>query len=80
MTRTQVYLPDDTHTQLLQLSQMSKVSFSQLLREGADMVIKSKTGGLTPTQTFLRALLSFPDSKRKRLSKSAAELVRDERA
>lgn len=79
MTRTQIYLPDDTHAQLVQLAQTGNGSLSQLIREGAEMVIKAKTGGLTPTQRFIKAILSFPDAKRIKLSKSAVELVRDER-
>jgi len=79
MIRTQVYLPDDTHAQLLHLAHTDNTSLSRLIREGADMVIKAKTGGLTPSQKFIKAILSFPDSKRVKLSKSAVELIRDER-
>ncbi|TSC85823.1 MAG: hypothetical protein G01um101416_775 [Microgenomates group bacterium Gr01-1014_16] len=79
MTRTQIYLPDDTHAQLLQIAQTGDQSLSQLIREGADMIIKAKSEGLTPTQKFVKAILSFPDSKRVKLSKSAVELIRDER-
>ena len=79
MTRTQIYLPDDTHAQLLQIAQTGDQSLSQLIREGADMVIKAKTGGLTPSQRFIKSILSYPDSNRVKLSKSAVKLVREQR-
>lgn len=80
MTRTQIYLPDDTHAQLLQIAQTDNSTLSRLIREGADMVIKTKSKtSLTPTQKLLKALLAFPDSKRIKLPKSSVELVREER-
>ena len=79
MTRTQIYLPDDTHAQLLQIAQTGDQSLSQLIREGADLVIKSKTGGLTPSQKFIKSILAYPDSNRVKLSKSSVELVREQR-
>lgn len=79
MTRTQIYLPDDTHAQLLQIAQADNSSLSRLIREGANMVIKSKSGGLTSTQKFIKAILSYPDSNRVKLSKSAVELIREQR-
>lgn len=43
MIRTQVYLPDDIHRDLMLLSKREGTNFSTLLREGAKIIIKEKT-------------------------------------
>lgn len=45
MTRTQIYLPVETHASLLRLAEIEKVSLSELIRKGADLVIKTKQKG-----------------------------------
>lgn len=42
MIRTQVYIPDDLHRELMLLAQTSGQNFSTLIREGAKEVIKKK--------------------------------------
>lgn len=36
ITRTQIYLPQETHASLLQLAEMEKVSLSELIRKQRD--------------------------------------------
>lgn len=43
MIRTQVYLPDDLHRDLTLLAATSKKNISELLREGAKVVIANNT-------------------------------------
>lgn len=42
MIRTQIYLPEDLYNQLQLLSKTGRGSFSQLIREGASLVIKKR--------------------------------------
>lgn len=42
MIRTQVYLPEQTHRELQELARTSESSFSQLIREGADLVVQER--------------------------------------
>lgn len=42
MKRTQVYLPEDIHRDLMLLAKTEKTNFSSLIREGARIVIKKK--------------------------------------
>ena len=42
MIRTQVYIPDDLHRELMLLVKTSGLNFSQLIREGAEGVVKKK--------------------------------------
>ncbi|MBI5358129.1 hypothetical protein HZB69_00660 [Candidatus Amesbacteria bacterium] len=42
MIRTQVYIPDDLHSELMLLAKQEGVNFSTLVREGAKEVIKMK--------------------------------------
>jgi hypothetical protein len=43
MIRTQVYLPEDLHRELKLLAASSDTNFSQLIREGAELVVNKKT-------------------------------------
>lgn len=80
MTRTQVYLPEDTHASLLQLARSENVSLSELIRQGAETVIKSKHAKiLSPQRRALKMLADYPDSQRITLSDSAVNLVRQQR-
>ena len=42
MIRTQVYLPEELHQELMFLSKTEKVNFSTLIREGAKVLIERK--------------------------------------
>ncbi|KKU02863.1 MAG: CopG-like protein domain-containing protein DNA-binding protein [Candidatus Amesbacteria bacterium GW2011_GWB1_47_26] len=42
MIRTQVYIPDDLHRDLMLLAKTSGLNFSQLIREGAEEVKKKR--------------------------------------
>ena len=43
MIRTQVYLPEDIHRDLMLLAKKEGTNFSTLIREGARTIIKKKT-------------------------------------
>ncbi len=43
MIRTQVYLPEDIHRDLILLAKKEGTNFSSLIREGAKVIIKKKT-------------------------------------
>ncbi|MBI4991276.1 CopG family transcriptional regulator [Candidatus Gottesmanbacteria bacterium] len=43
MIRTQVYLPEDLYRNLKLLSATSGMNFSELIREGAKVVVEKKT-------------------------------------
>ena len=42
MIRTQVYIPDDLHRDLMLLAKQEGTNFSRLIREGAAEVLKKK--------------------------------------
>lgn len=42
MIRTQIYLPDDLYNELKLLANTGKTKFSELIREGAKLVIAQK--------------------------------------
>lgn len=42
MIRTQVYIPDDLHRDLMLLVKQEGMNFSQLVREGVKVVIKKR--------------------------------------
>lgn len=80
MTRTQVYLPEDTHASLLQLARMENVSLSELIRRGAETVLKKKKiKKKSPQREALEFLANFPDKYHIKLSKPAVDLVREQR-
>ena len=42
MIRTQVYIPEDLHRDLMLLTNQTGMNFSQLIREGVETVIRKK--------------------------------------
>lgn len=79
MTRTQIYLPEETHANLVHLAKMENVSLSELIRNGADLVIKTKQKGLSPHRQTLKMLADYPESLRVKLADSATKLIRKQR-
>lgn len=79
MTRTQIYLPEETHANLVHLAKMENVSLSELIRNGADLVIKTKQKGLSPHRQTLKMLADYPESLRVKLADSATKLIRKHR-
>lgn len=79
MTRTQIYLPEETHANLVHLAKMENVSLSELIRNGADLVIKTKQKGLSPHRRTLKMLADYPESLRVKLADSATKLIRKQR-
>lgn len=43
MIRTQVYIPEDIHRDLMLLANQTKLNFSELIRQGAREVIKKES-------------------------------------
>lgn len=79
MIRTQIYLPDETHTTLLRLAKDTGTTLSKLIREGANHVIRAKYGKLTPQQKAIRFFTHLPDKYKVKLTKPAWKLIREER-
>jgi hypothetical protein len=79
MTRTQIYLPEETHANLINLAKIENVSLSELIRKGADLVIKTKQKGMSPHRQTLKMLADYPESLRIKLSDSAINLIRKQR-
>ncbi|MEK7166353.1 MAG: CopG family transcriptional regulator [Patescibacteria group bacterium] len=79
MIRTQIYLPEDTHTQLIHLAKQEKTTLSKLIREGATTVIKKRRGNKSMQQKALDFFANPPKKYQVSLPKSAVELVREER-
>lgn len=73
MIRTQIYLPEETHYNLSRLAKEKKSSLSELLREGAKMLMKKHYGKLTPQQEASRYFGN--PNKKDRLKLTGAELV-----
>ena len=56
MIRTQVYFPEDLYNELKLLANVSRQKFSDLIREGAMLVIKRRTKkreGFDPWKDFI---------------------------
>lgn len=79
MTRTQIYLPEETHDLLLRLAKQEKTTLSKLIREGANEVVKKRSGKKSPQQKALELLTSYPNRLRIKLPKPAHALIREER-
>ena len=80
MTRTQVYLSQNTHASLLHLAQIENVSLSELIRQGAESVLKkNKIKKKSPQREALEFLANFSNKYHIRLSQPADVLVREQR-
>ena len=80
MIRTQIYLPEETHTNLLRLAKVKGTTLSRLIRQGADTVIKKHYGNLTPQQRALRFFANPPKKYQINLTgKQAVDLIREDR-
>lgn len=80
MIRTQIYLPEETHSTLVRLAQEKGTTLSRLIREGAAEVIKKRYGKLTPQQRALRFFANPPKKYRIKLTGGqAVELIRKDR-
>lgn len=79
MTRTQIYLPEETHANLTRLAKMENVSLSELIRKGADLVVRTKQKGLPTHRQTLKMLADYPDTLRIELKDSAIKLIRRQR-
>lgn len=80
MIRTQIYLPEDTHSTLLRLAQQKGTTLSHLIREGAKEIIKKKYGRFTPQQKALNFFANPPKKYQIKLTgKQAVELIREDR-
>ncbi len=79
MIRTQIYLPEDTHTDLTRLAHREGVTISQLIRRGADQIIKHHKSKLSAQEKALRFFANPPKKYLVKLSKPAHILVRENR-
>ena len=73
MIRTQIYLPEEVHDDLARLAKEKESSLSNLLREGAKLVMAKNYGNLTPQQ---KALKYFGNpNKKDRIKVTGAQLI-----
>lgn len=80
MIRTQIYLPEQTHANLQRIAKEKGVPFSQLIRQGAEIIVKKTYGKLTPQQKALRFFANPPKKYRIPLTgKQAVDLIREDR-
>lgn len=80
MIRTQIYLPEDTHANLLRIAKESNTSLSKLIRKGAEIVIKKKYGKNMPQQKALKFFANPPGNLIiNKSGKELIELIRKER-
>ncbi len=79
MIRTQIYLRDEQHLVLLQIAKSQNTSLSDLIRQGAAIIIQKKIGNSSPQVQALTYLKNYSKRKLPKLSKSSVELVRQER-
>ncbi len=79
MIRTQIYLPDELHAELHRVAKDHDTTFSHLIREGAQEVVKKKKKGKNPQREALLFFANPPKRFRIKLSDSAENLVRKER-
>lgn len=79
MTRTQIYLPQDMHAQLLQLAVKQNTTLSGLVRQGAKLVTKKYVAN-NPSKAALRFLANVPVKYRSKLTgKQLIDLVSKDR-
>lgn len=79
MIRTQIYLPEEIHTDLLRIAQEKGTTLSRLIRQGAKEVIKKTYGKLSPKEKALKFFANPPKKYQIKLSKPAHILIREER-
>ncbi len=60
MIRTQVYLPEDLHRELMLLAKTSGQNFSSLIREGAKVVVRQKKAKKKDWRKFIGAVKGGP--------------------
>lgn len=84
MIRTQIYLPEQVHTDLRVLAEIHNTTMSELIRQGADRTIrkytpKKKKVSLKKPKNALAYFAYLPKSRLMHSSVSAVDLVRAER-
>lgn len=80
MVRTQIYIPEDTHANLLRLAKEKNTTLSKLIRQGADTIIKKHYGKLTPQERALKFFANPPKKYQIDLTgKQAVDLIREDR-
>lgn len=80
MTRTQIYLPEETHDLLLRLAKQEKTTLSKLIREGANEVVKKRRIRKTLRQKALDFFANPPKKYQVDLTgKDVVDLIRKER-
>ena len=80
MIRTQIYLPEEIHSNLLKLASQTGTTLSKLIREGAEVVLKRKAGQNHPQAEAVRFFANLPkDYKTKLTGKQMIELLDKDR-
>lgn len=81
MMRTQIYLPEEMHNSLLQLANQQSTTLSNLIRHGANLVLKKQVIKMSAGQR--KALKFFSNPPKRYLinlkGKTAVQLIREER-
>jgi len=75
MIRTQVYIPDDQYNQLKLLAATGDYRFSDLIREGVEIVIKTKTKANASTFAKWKSFIGACKTDFK--GKSGQDLIND---
>ena len=71
--RTQIYLPEEIHSNLQKLAKQKGTTLSKLIRQGAETVLKKGYGKKTPQQKALEFFAKVP--KEYRINKTGKELI-----
>ena len=80
MIRTQIYLPEEVHSNLRKIAKQRGTTLSKLIRKGAGTVIKNHHKGKTPQQEALEYFANPPKSERINLTgKELINLLRKDR-
>ena len=70
MIRTQVYIPDDLHAELMGLARREGVKYSHLIREGVREVIKKEKKVVAKGKRFGEGFIGATDKGSTDLSKN----------
>lgn len=81
MLRTQIYLPEDLHASLMQMARQQSTSLSNLVRRGANLVLKKQAIAMTTGQKKALRWLANPPKKYviNLKGKSAVQVIREDR-
>lgn len=84
MIRTQIYLPEEVHSDLMDIAELNNTSMSELIRQGARQTIRKHTAtkkksSHKQSKNALAYFAYVPKSRLMHSTVSAVDLVRAER-